>query len=563
MRKHGADRSVRVRIRPGCFTADTAVPPGSRGFTLVELVLSLAIMSILMTGLASAIIIASHALPSDDSPSHVVVKAAELADQIAEELRLALWIRERTVRSVEFTVPDRDSDGLPERIRYAWSGTAGDPLTRQYNGGTVVEISESVQEFDLGYELETVTEEYPGVPVEGAEEELCSYDAWYDPEDHTVDDDKWRAQYFKPGSLPADTVIWRVTRVLFVAKRENSNNELTYVQLRTAGADGVPSEGILAQVEMYENSLPFTFQWKQIAFSGAPGVAPGRGLGLVFAHSGVGGPSARIVYEDDFASDYFRSSDQGASWEPRAPEGLFYYVYGTVSTPGPTQTATRSYVTRVNIILRTRDEPGSRVVTTTQTLNCPELLSGWWEADFDRDPRLDHNGDGNDDWVDGTGTFTPASLIGGVWQADSKLETAPDNDFVGLTTVDVRFRNTSIGGDGAVLRINADWSGGTYAPILACLQLQTDATQMLTVYKRTDESTSVRLVVVPGLSMDFVPLRLVIDPDLDTVSVTVDGVHRGTYGYSQFVPPEGKRYVTIYPDVSSAEFDYISVRVSE
>ena len=191
MRKHGADRSVRVRIRPGCFTADAAVPPGSRGFTLVELVLSLAIMSILMTGLASAIIIASHALPSDDSPSHVVVKASEVADQIAEELRSALWIRERTATSVEFAVPDRDANGTAERVRYAWSGTAGDALTRQYNGGTVVEISESVQEFDLGYELETVTEEYPGVPVEGAEEELCSYDSWYDPKDHTVDDDKW------------------------------------------------------------------------------------------------------------------------------------------------------------------------------------------------------------------------------------------------------------------------------------------------------------------------------------------------------------------------------------
>jgi hypothetical protein len=238
-------------------------------------------------------------------------------------------------------------------------------------------------------------------------------------------------------------------------------------------------------------------------------------------------------------------------------------VYGTVGTPGPPQSATRYYVTGVQIALQAGGDSAGRLVTSAQTLNAPELLSGLWKAHFDSDPMLDHNGDGYDDWVVGVGTFKLGSLTGGVWQVDSKLESSPDNDFVKLTTAEVRFRNTAVGGLGAVFRINADWSNGTYAPIEVHLQLQGDNTQTLTVFKALNEATLVELVSMTGLSSGLVTLRLVIDPDLDTVSVTVGGVHRGTFRYSKFSPPELKRHVSMTSDVSTSEYDYVSVRVAE
>ncbi len=159
--------------------------------------------------------------------------------------------------------------------------------------------------------------------------------------------------------------------------------------------------------------------------------------------------------------------------------------------------------------------------------------------------------------------FNLASLVDGVWHADSKLDSFPGNDYVRLTTAEVRFRNTSVGGMGAVFRINADWSGGTYAPIQVLLQLQADNTQTLTVFKALNEVTLVELIRVTGLSSGFVNLRLVIDPDLDTVSVMVGGLHRGTYRYSKFPPPEGKRFVSMASHISTSEYDCVSVRVAE
>jgi len=141
------------------LTLTLSAPTRGRGFTLAELVVSMVVMSILMVGLGSAILIASHALPDGERPATRIVQSASVAGQIVEELRSAIWIREHTATSVEFAVPDRDGDGNAERIRYAWSGTSGDPLTRQYNGGKVVDVLDDVNVFDLGYDLKAVTEE--------------------------------------------------------------------------------------------------------------------------------------------------------------------------------------------------------------------------------------------------------------------------------------------------------------------------------------------------------------------------------------------------------------------
>jgi hypothetical protein len=293
-------------------------------------------------------------------------------------------------------------------------------------------------------------------------------------------------------------------------------------------------------------------------------LSPDDGLCLVLKFAAGSWPAARVQYDNVGVSGEFYTDDAGADWSMTVNDELRHYVYGTYFTPGPSQTATRQYVMSVRVTLRTGSDPASRVVTTAQTLNCPELLSRWWEADFDTDPTLDHNGDGNEDWIlRSGGAFAPGSLKDGVWRANATLDTYPDSDFRKLTTAEVCFRNTSIGGNGAVFWINADRGGSTCAPILAFLQLQADTTQTLIVYHQADEATKVRLVTVPGLSDDFVTLRLLIDPALDTVNVKVDGVDYGTSLYNRITPAETQKFASIFEDGSHAEFDSVSVRVAE
>ena len=51
-----------------------------------------------------------------------------------------------------FTVADRTGDSAADTIRYAWSGVAGDPLTRQINAGTAVTVAANVQSLQLSYD---------------------------------------------------------------------------------------------------------------------------------------------------------------------------------------------------------------------------------------------------------------------------------------------------------------------------------------------------------------------------------------------------------------------------
>lgn len=133
------------------------------GFTLVELVASMGIMTLLMGAMTSAIVIATHAIPNNTDPEQQNRKAMEVVEQIASELFYATTVTEATARSVTFTVADRGHGASgPEEIRYEWSGTPGDPLTRQYNNGTVCTVCEGVEQLTFTFERRCV--ELSGLP---------------------------------------------------------------------------------------------------------------------------------------------------------------------------------------------------------------------------------------------------------------------------------------------------------------------------------------------------------------------------------------------------------------
>ena len=85
------------------------------GFSLVELVTSLAIISILMVAMGSAIVIATRGLPDPNSPFAQTMDAAQVVGQIADEVAYATSVTEASATTIEFTV---DRHGTPATIRY-------------------------------------------------------------------------------------------------------------------------------------------------------------------------------------------------------------------------------------------------------------------------------------------------------------------------------------------------------------------------------------------------------------------------------------------------------------
>lgn len=120
------------------------------GYTLAEMMIALTSASVLMVGLAGALLIASR---SFEGNSRAVdrSRAAEALSELTADLRQATSFASRGATSATFTVPDRNNDLAEETITYAWTGLPAGELTYSINGGPATTILTDIQDFRLTY----------------------------------------------------------------------------------------------------------------------------------------------------------------------------------------------------------------------------------------------------------------------------------------------------------------------------------------------------------------------------------------------------------------------------
>lgn len=120
----------------------------------------MAVLSMLVGAAVSAIVISTRSIPTSKSVVNRRMDAMATLERIAEELFYATAINSTGVTStgissIAFDVDDRGhgASGV-ESIRYAWSGSSGDPLIRQYNGGGEETVIDQLDQFVITFERE-------------------------------------------------------------------------------------------------------------------------------------------------------------------------------------------------------------------------------------------------------------------------------------------------------------------------------------------------------------------------------------------------------------------------
>jgi type II secretory pathway pseudopilin PulG len=338
-----------------------------RTFTLVELVLSVMVMTILMGSLMSAVLVATRSIDGGNSVAATALRARSAADQLTADLRTALTITERGPRAVTFTVPDRTGDGLPETLRYAWSGVSGDPLTRQYNGGTVATVVTNVQNLDLSYLLQT-TGPPPGAccfadhtcqylmkadcdlialtvfegsgslcskcPVESAEQVLFSrdYNKSSDVKSFLLKSNAWMGEIFKP-ALPANALWWKITRVKVKLSRYGLNTGTVYIRVRDVDASGVPlMTAYKGTGSVSASSLPIgSWEWDEFAIP-LDRLDISRSYAIT-VETEASSPAQVAFDEKSKDTTTGWTTWYGAGWTaPDYTKCMQVYVYGTVTT---------------------------------------------------------------------------------------------------------------------------------------------------------------------------------------------------------------------------------------
>jgi hypothetical protein len=542
--------------------------PHRSGHTLMEVLAAVISSTVLMAGLGSVMLVARQIAFTPAAPTNRL-DAAEVVNELATDLRCAILVMEEPSRMLDFVVADRDGDGAAERIRYEWSGTTGDPLTRSLNGGPPAVVLNSVHEFYVAPTIQTTTLSLPTTTT-SSEVFLAGNTNAQSGTDRDVTLLQHAAQRINPAAFsaaaPANALAWNATRIEAIARNRGATTGTLLVQIRSAGDpyDG-PTAHVLGQVGIPEASLTSGYGWNTAIFSGGPQhFALHRRYAIAFAGLSGSGHDAQLFVNDGSAGGVLQSDDGGGTWQYMSSRQMYYRLYGTFTVPGPTYEADRQTLSHISLRLQRGAESHARVDAAVPLANRPELLAGYWRTDFDGDPTAqDANGDGAADWAQaGGGTLDMDELSSGIWTAGAALESRPLNDFSGITVVEARCRNTSIGGNGAVVRINADWQGGLHAPLYFTLQLQADGTQTLSLYGKPSDASSVLLYSRPSLSNDFVRVRMTVVPEHDVVNLAINDEDLGTFTYPTYAPAANDRFATVYADTSAAQFDYVELRTA-
>lgn len=106
------------------------------GFTLAEIVVSLSILTIVMTGLMSALLLSTKALPHADDTGMVAPDADAALEMIMADAMFAS-ILNKDGSKLRLYLPDRDGDTNQEVVNYELDDPGNPPtsLLREYNGG--------------------------------------------------------------------------------------------------------------------------------------------------------------------------------------------------------------------------------------------------------------------------------------------------------------------------------------------------------------------------------------------------------------------------------------------
>jgi hypothetical protein len=353
---------------------------------------SLSLLAILLVAMGGAVTIAAKSLPSPNSPVAADLALSTALDRLSGELRYAKTIESSSPTAVQFLVADRDSNSSDERIRYEWLGPAH-PLTRSYNGGTAVAISDALSSFSLAYQNKKVTTTQSASTVVDSGEVLFSSCGWTGlvpiQSNGTLTATAWTTCYFKLDnvSIPNTSNYVAITKVRVKLKRASSPTGATItVGIYNPAAPGGPapsttqigSSSSITSASL-TTSYPSTFidfPFTDVTFATPP-------TELNFVVKGTGTSCGSMMFMNNTLAPannpaYMYTSSSGATWNPTGSllnqnDGVFE-VYGVYRSTTNVVQNTDTYYLHSFSVAADLASPAIHAATTTRAMNQPTVV---------------------------------------------------------------------------------------------------------------------------------------------------------------------------------------------
>ncbi len=390
-----------------------------RGHSLMEMVLSLTILGIVTVSVGSVALLAGQSEPEQDSAAATLVTDSRTLARIAEDLAMARYVIEQGPNAVTIVVADRTGDGLPDRVRYAWSGSAATPLTVQLNNESAVTLIKYVDQFQLTYDLDQRVTTIPGSPgTPGPEVLIASYEDTGGSGRFDIKSDEFVAQSLTPALSPG-AAGFQPTRIEVYGEASGNTDGEALVEVRDESS-GEPGSAVYASGTLLETNTPDPFDWVNTDLTDTDTVPEGQAITLMVSYVSGSGRVNRLRTNTTGGGTLLSTTDGGSNWSADTGASLCYRLYGYEMTGGSGFDVTREHVTGIQVSLQSTADDNTPMTRTARLEQAPEVLTGFWDAEFDASPsNHDLNNDGSTDWVynGGSGEIPADHLTGGAWAA--------------------------------------------------------------------------------------------------------------------------------------------------
>jgi hypothetical protein len=522
-----------------------------QAFTLAELLVASVSATILLAALGSTMYIARQVAYS---PVHAqkLLDGTAAAFALCDEIKHAVYVVDYGATYVEFVTDDRNGDAVEDSIRYAWSGTAGDPLTRSFNRGAPAAVMEDVHQFQLDYTIDQASED---LEVLTAGSEVALAPQYSDDDVFDLQPNTHLSQAIDLSGLPASAHSWSLTKVRFEASEASTDDGQFAVQLRYAASNGTPTSEIVEEFVIDESDLSggwYTLTPPQPVW----GLSPHRNYCIVFQWQ-AGSEAARIHLSNSPNAAY-QTGDNGATWTAigKWAQVIVYAKPDTATTP---LTIHEDRLRCVQVSLQHGDSSFARIDSAVTLDNAPVLVEKAWRAEFDRDPTTqDQNGDGDGDFDYSSGTFDMADVIDGAWQVSGYLRAEHAEPITTPVLWDLRGQCLATGVGGLLARSVVRRAASEYADVSLSVVLESNGTQTARLVAYDGATTHV-LATAKELPAEPLDIRLVIEPTRRLAAMIVEGA---SYPVGTIPPVNGTVSAdsfTITEVAANAEFDYASI----
>jgi hypothetical protein len=342
---------------------------------MLELVISVQTATLILAGMFTCLALVGQSTRYKSETGDARFWGALVTERMVDDLSQALSIAERSATAIEVTVPDRNGDGMDDKVRYYWNAQAGTPLWYRLNDQTPEAIWASVQQLALNYPMTTQV-------LPARQPSLASLNYHDDQpgalnESFVLTQSSQRAAQYILHSNNLGGSYWALKRLRFLARRSGQPDGTILVQLTTADNNQKPTSTVIDRITVDEASLGQQFGWVNIDFTAANQLIVGQGYCVVLSRDSISGDAAgEIMFQQSTGGQaltanthWMTSNNGGNTWtNPNTTQDIRFQALGTFAN------YTAPVIQRVHsvgITIQTGPDASSRISTTAQLQHAP------------------------------------------------------------------------------------------------------------------------------------------------------------------------------------------------